>query len=128
MTKTLLTGPKYGVKKIKEYNNPDIIKSKIRNSIYDQNKITLSSKKGQIYMYHYYVCTNTQCWGRWYDIDIKQSKYTLNQDKRTFEYIISKWENEWEKGKIEKDVSIKIYFTEKGWKKLMKVLVYQVIV
>ncbi len=122
MSKIILTGPKFGVKKLKELRDPDILKSKFLKYICDKNHVTLSKKNNKVFIYHNFDCTSKDYTGRWYNTDLKKIEYTLNENEKLFTYIIPEYEDYEKQGKITKNIKLEIYFTEKGWKKLMKIL------
>tara|TARA_B110000971_G_scaffold201803_1_gene220971 strand:+ start:294 stop:800 length:507 start_codon:yes stop_codon:yes gene_type:complete len=95
----------------------DIIKSVILNKTCYVNRLDIHSKNKSHngFMYHSYE--NKTFNGRWYsNIEdtnkLDGKKYILTHNMPIYE--------DWNSGKIIKNVKIKIYFTEKGWGKFVK--------
>jgi|SaaInlStandDraft_4_1057021.scaffolds.fasta_scaffold196416_2 hypothetical protein len=112
-----LQGSYTGVKKYKEMKNPDILYSKIdKGEICKKNKITISKKgENRFYVYHMYDSIDSNYSGRWYDTQITKDKLKFNDTKLMVTYIIPEYD-------IKKNVEVEIYFTPKGYKKLLKTL------
>ena len=106
-----------GVKKYKEMKNPDILYSKIdKGKICKQNKITISKKgENHFYVYHMYDSIDSNYSGRWYNTQLTKDKLKFNDTKLMVTYIIPEYDTK-------KNVEVEIYFTPKGYKKLLKTL------
>ena len=93
----------------------DIIKSVILNKTCYENCLDIQYKDlDKIYIYHSY--NNKNFSGRWYSF--QKNNYKLDGKKYILTYIIPEYD-EWDTGKIKKNVKIKIFFTEKGWNKFI---------
>jgi hypothetical protein len=124
--KLKLKGSMYGNKKLKLYDDPDIISSNVDKHICHKNSFDISydSNKRQYYVYHSYDGVNKKMEinysGRWYLTDFIFSDKSLNKKKNSFQIILKNinWEN-FNTGKTtKKDVKIQINFSEKGFDKL----------
>lgn len=107
--------------KKKIYKDFDIIKSKIFNNIFLINKLSVNynPKKNYLYLYHSYESVTKDYSGRWYDTEFLKSKYKLDGKKKILTYIIPVYEKEW--NKEIKNVKVEIFFSEKGWNKLINI-------
>ncbi len=129
MSKIVLKGSLYGSKSIKTYSNPDILYSKVDNKICQMNdlKIKYNDEKNNFYIYHSYdsvdINLNKKIYsGRWYSVNFIPDSKTFNHKNKTFNTLLKniEWED-FDTGKIStKNIKIKIFFTESGFKKLIK--------
>lgn len=122
--KIILKGIVFG-KTLKKYDNPDIIKSTVDNFECEENNLTINydKKSGKYSIYHSYEGYEKSkkiYSGRWYDLNILFEKKFFNEKNKTFSFILKNidWVDfSTGKSKI-KNVKIKIYFSENGYKKL----------
>ena len=118
----ILSGSYSGVTKYKKMKNFDIIKSEIKlnkNISCKKNKLIINKDNNKIYIYHDFNSIINNFSGRWYNTDLKKySKYKLDDKKYILTYIIPEWELHNSNLKINKNVPIKIHFTQNGWGKL----------
>lgn len=88
--------------------------SKIGKKMYSRNRIDLIKKKnGTFYMYHSFDGENGYS-GRWYDTDMILN---INETKKKLYYSIPLYEN-YDTGRLNKNVKVVIVFTDAGWKML----------
>ena len=128
MSKIFLKGSMYGSKSIKTYSNPDILYSTVENNICQINdlKINYNNKNNNYYIYHSYDSVDNKFnkiySGRWYLVDFIPDSKKLNHKNKTFSTLLKniEWED-FETGKIKKkNIKLKIFFSESGFKKLIK--------
>ena len=122
MTKYTFKGLWTGVKIFKKLQTYQIIKSTLLDTDYDINHVSVDTDNDKIYIYHSY--NNMEKYsGRWYNTNLTNDQYELDNNAKTFVYIIPEYERELENNIIiEKDVKATIYFTEKGYKKFTNIL------
>jgi hypothetical protein len=128
MSKIVLKGSMYGSKSIKTYSNPDILYSKVGNNICQINdlRIKYNNEKKKLYIYHSYDSVdnnfNKIYSGRWYLVNFTPYLKTLNHKNKTFNTLLKNIEwQDFNTGKIQiKNVKIKIFFSESGFKKIIK--------
>ena len=102
----------YSSKTKKPLRNPDILYSIIRRKKFRENEIKIDGT----FIYHMYDSDKES--GRWYSTHFKEfNKY--NEKEKSVVYIIPEYEL-WGTDKIVLNVPVKIYFTEYGWNKLMR--------
>ncbi len=121
-----LKGSMHGTKKIKSYDNPDIMYSTVDKQKCLINKINIKyySDNNNFYIYHSFdrldKDLNINYSGRWYLTDYKYKTSDLNIKNKTFTVTLKsiEWEN-FDTGKtVKKTVKIIIQFSEKGFDKL----------
>ena len=111
-----LNGSYKGNKKIK---NNDIKYSVILRKKCLENKLTLSYIKEELFIYHMF--SSKRYLGRWFNVNfLKTSKYSLDGKKYILKYTIPEYEEDEPKYKVLNNVVIKIFFTKRGWEKLIK--------
>ena len=122
MTKCDFKGLWTGVKIFNKLQTYQIIKSTLLDTDYDINHVSVDANNDKIYIYHSYN-NREKCSGRWYNTNLTNDQYELDNNAKTFVYIIPEYEHELENNLIiEKDVRVTIYFTEKGYKKFTNIL------
>lgn len=127
MSKIVFKGSMYGVKLIKSYSNPDILYSIVEKNICQINKLSINYDiKNNFYIYHSYDSVdkkfNKTYNGRWYLRNFIPDSKTLNHKNKTLNILFKNtdWEDLYT-GKINnKNVKIQIFFSESGFKKLIK--------
>jgi hypothetical protein len=102
----------YSLKTKKPLKTADILYSTLRRKKFSYNKLEM---KGS-YIYHMYDSETES--GRWYSTDFKGFR-KYNEKERSVTHMIPEYEV-WGTDKILKNVPVKIYFTENGWDKLMR--------
>ncbi len=134
MPELLLKGSLGGVKKIKPYENPDILYSIVDKYNCKQNKLMLSSNPtNTFYVFHSYYAYNDNLKvirdDRWYNTRLEINKESINQETKSFNVLLKNviWsEITIDEDGIEieditsKDIQINIYFSDKGYKKFIK--------
>jgi hypothetical protein len=119
-----LKGEYKGVKKIVKLKNPDILytnlyftKTPIR---LEQNEITLKSDiESSMFFYHSYDSIREKFSGRYYQVDFTPEEVEFNDEKQTISYIIPEFENYDNLTKSKKNVKVEVFFTEKGYNRLV---------
>jgi hypothetical protein len=119
--KKVFTGAYTGVKKFRALKNPDILHSKVKNKKFEINKLSIDRKKNDQFFVYHMINSIDGYSGRWYNTRLSVNDLDLNDKQRKLTYINPEWED-LDTGKIKQNVPITIYFTEKGWHKLKKVL------
>lgn len=120
-----LKGEYKGVKKIVKLKNPDILytnlyftKSPIR---LEQNEITLKSDiESSMFFYHSYDSIREKFSGRYYQVNFTPEDVEFNDEKQTISYIIPEFENYDNLTKPKKNVKVEVFFTEKGYNRLVR--------
>lgn len=105
---------------MEEFNNDDIIKSKILGKIMKNNKLSITKNKkykknNKFYIYH--IFDNYKGWsGRWYNTQITSKLLEFDDVKKQVTYIIPEWEKDQNnKITIIKNVPITITFSNLSW-------------
>ena len=99
----------------KTYKSPDILYSKLLNKRYTRNMFEVVNDRG-LAIYHLFSNTDSSFTDEWFNTSQTGIKY--NKDKMMITCIIPEYST---KRKTHKKLPVKIYFTEKGWRKLMMV-------
>lgn len=127
MSKLILKGSIYGTKKIKTYSQPDILYSNVDKVLSQSNVLSIRFNKenNDFYIYHLYDTydknLNKIYSGRWYIGDFIPNKKSFNSKDKTLNILLKKvpWED-FNSGKTKiKNVKIKIFFTQKGFNKIL---------
>jgi len=85
---------------------------------YEKNWVDISKNENDFYIYHSFDAKKEKYGGKWYNIDFNLVKSLNEKDKTINNKTVFE---DYDTGKLRKyKVEIKIYLSEKGWKKLMK--------
>lgn len=127
MSKLLLKGSMYGSKNVKTYSNPDILHSIVNKHQYQMNRLTIKFNKDKqnFFIYHSYNMLDDNLQnvysGRWYNVDFIPNHKSFNPKKKSFEILLKNmdWEDFDTNKTKNKNVKIIIYFSSKGYIKLL---------
>ncbi len=120
-----LKGSYTGVKKFKQLKNPDILYSIIKLPTpekCEKNELTIDQKQNNEYfVYHMYDSIVNNYSGRWYKTNFIKNDFKFNDNKMKVTYIIPEYEIELPTYHVINNVKVDIYFTPKGYKKLLQI-------